>query len=224
MADGLRERKKRAIRRAISDAATQLFMANGFDNTSVAEIADIVGVSPQTVLNYFPAKTDLFFDEKDWYAGPPQAVRDGWPRMSPAMAVREWYLADLQRRYGEGHVEDLTVYLQTIADSETLRRRRLDDLAALTSALCAALDDTSADGPLWDRQLSAAILTSAIMVAESETARLSQTLAGADLLAAAQAAAASIFERTAHACVCAPVETKGLDHDRISRRGQLSSP
>ncbi len=195
MVDGLRERKKRAIRRAISDTATKLFMTKGFDNTSVAEIADVVGVSPQTVLNYFPAKTDLFFDENDWYAGPPRAVRDGSPHMAPATAVRDWYLADLQRRHGEGHLDGLAVYVQTIADSETLRRRRLDDLAALTAALRAALEDASARGSAWDGQLSAAILTSAIMVAESETARLSGTLAGADLLAAAQAAATSIFER-----------------------------
>jgi AcrR family transcriptional regulator len=197
--DGLRERKKMATRRAISDAATELFMAKGFDNTSVAEIAEVVGVSPQTVLNYFPAKTDLFFDEKDWYGGPPQAVRDGCPRTLPATAVREWYFADLQRRSGEGHLDGLAAYVQTITDSETLRRRRLDDVAALTAALRAALDDTSADGSAWDTQLSAAILTSAIMVAESETARLSRTLAGADLLAAAQAAATSIFERISHA-------------------------
>jgi AcrR family transcriptional regulator len=197
--DGLRERKKRATRRAISDAATKLFMTKGFDNTSVAEIAEVAGFSPQTVLNYFPAKTDLFFDEIDWYAAPPQAVRDGCPRTSAATAVRDWYLADLQRRHGEGHLDGLTVYLQTIADSETLRRRRLDDLAALAAGLRAALDDTSAGGSAWDGQLSAAILTSAIIAAESETARLSRTLAGADLLAAAQAAATSIFQRIAHA-------------------------
>jgi AcrR family transcriptional regulator len=197
--DGLRERKKRATRRAISDAATELFMKKGFDNTSVVEIAEVVGVSPQTVLNYFPAKTDLFFDENDWYAGPPQAVRDRRSRTSPTMAVREWYLADLRRRYGEGHLDGLEVYMQTIAGSDTLRRRRLDDVAALTMALRAALDDTSPDGSAWERQLSAAILTSAIMVAESETARLSRILGGADLLAAAQQAATSIFKRTAHA-------------------------
>lgn len=173
-------------------------MTEGFDNTSVAEIAEVVGVSPQTVLNYFPAKTDLFFDENDWYAGPPLAVRDRLRRVSPLTAVREWYLADLQRRYGEGHLDGLAVYIQTIADSPTLRRRRLDDLAALAVALRVALDQTSPDGPAWNRQLSAAILTSAIMVAESETARLSRTLAGADLLVAAQAAATSIFKRTAH--------------------------
>jgi AcrR family transcriptional regulator len=196
--DGLRERKKLATRRAISDAATELFMTKGFDNTSVAEIAEVVGVSAQTVLNYFPAKSDLFFDENNWYAGPLQAVRERRPRASPATAVRDWYLADLQRRYTEGHLDGLAVYIQTIADSETLRRRRLDDLAALTVALRAALDDTSRDGPAWHRKLSAAILTSAIMVAESEAARLSRILAGADLLVAAQAAATSIFKRTAN--------------------------
>jgi AcrR family transcriptional regulator len=197
--EGLRERKKRATRRAISGAATELFMTKGFDKTSVVEIAEAVGVSPQTVLNYFPAKTDMFFDENDWYTGPPQAVRDRRPCTSPTTAVREWYLADLRRRHGEGHLDGLAVYMQTIADSETLRRQRLDDLAALTVALRTALDDTSADGSAWERQLSAAILTSAIMVAESETSRLSRTLAGADLLAAAQTAATSIFNRTAHA-------------------------
>jgi AcrR family transcriptional regulator len=196
--DGLRERKKLATRRAISDAATELFMTKGFDNTSVAEIAEVVGVSAQTVLNYFPAKTDLFFDENDWYAGPSQAVRERRPRSSPLAAVRDWYLADLQRRYNEGHLDGLAVYIQSIADSETLRRRRLDDVAALTVALRAALDDTSCEGPAWNRQLSAAILSSAIMVAESETARLSRTLGGADLLSAAQAAATSIFKRTAN--------------------------
>jgi AcrR family transcriptional regulator len=196
--DGLRERKKIATRRAISDAATGLFMTKGFDNTSVAEIAEVVGVSTQTVLNYFPAKADLFFDERDWYAGPPQAVRNRRHRTSPATAVREWYLADLQRRHADGHLDGLAAYAQTIADSAMLRRRRLDDLAALTGELRAALDDTSAGGPAWDAELSAAVLTSAVMVAESETARLSRTLADAELLAAAQAAAAAIFERTAH--------------------------
>jgi AcrR family transcriptional regulator len=199
MVDGLRERKKVATRRAISDAATALFMTKGFDNTSVAEIAEAVAVSPQTVLNYFPAKTDLFFDEKDWYAGPPRAVRDRRSRKSPTTAVRDWYLADLQRRHDEGHLDGLAVYLQTIADSATLRRRRLEDLAALTAELHAALDDTSADGSAWERQLSAANLTSAIIVAESETARLSRSLAGAGLLDAAQSAATSIFKRAAHA-------------------------
>ena len=195
MAAGLRERKKQQTRRAISDAATQLFMTRGFDNTTVGEVAQAANVSEQTVLNYFPAKTDLFFDEADWYGGPPQAMRERGPAESAVEAVLHWYLADLQRRHAEGHLDELAVYLQTIAASETLRRRRLDDLARLTAALHAALDDISPHEHPWAPQLDAAMITSAIMVAESEAARLSRVLAGPNLLHAAERVATSIFER-----------------------------
>ena len=195
MATGLRARKKQQTRRAISDAATQLFMDNGFDNTTVGEVAEAAGVSEQTVLNYFPAKTDLFFDEADWYGGPPQAVRERGPAESAGAAVLHWYLADLQRRHAEGHLDDLAIYLQTITTSETLRRRRLDDLARLTAALHAVLANVFPHEHPWEAHLDAAMITSAIMVAESETARLSRVLAGADLLQAAERAATSIFER-----------------------------
>ena len=41
----MRERKKEATRQAISDVATELFLARGFDNVSVAEIAEAAEVS-----------------------------------------------------------------------------------------------------------------------------------------------------------------------------------
>lgn len=193
--EGLRERKKQATRRAISDAATELFMAKGFDSTSVAEVAEVVGVSPQTVLNYFPAKTDLFFDEDSWYTEPPVAVRGRRPGTSAAQAVLEWYLADLQRRHADDHLNGLAVYLDTISSSDALRRRRLDDLAALDAALRCALEDSSPQYLSWEASLTATVLTGAIMVAESETARLSQQLSGVALLESAQRAATAIFER-----------------------------
>ncbi|GAA2318231.1 TetR/AcrR family transcriptional regulator [Streptomyces kunmingensis] len=62
MAEGLRERKKRQTRQYISDVATGLFLARGFDEVTVAEIADAADVSVNTVYNYFPAKEDLFLD------------------------------------------------------------------------------------------------------------------------------------------------------------------
>ena len=63
--DGLRERKKEATRQAISDIATELFLARGFDHVSVAEIAEAAEVSRMTVFNYFPRKEDLFFDREE---------------------------------------------------------------------------------------------------------------------------------------------------------------
>ncbi|HEX4224876.1 MAG TPA: TetR/AcrR family transcriptional regulator, partial [Pseudonocardiaceae bacterium] len=49
---GLRERKKRETRQRISNVATSLFMARGFDNVTVAEIAEAANVSKMTVFNY----------------------------------------------------------------------------------------------------------------------------------------------------------------------------
>jgi AcrR family transcriptional regulator len=63
--EGLRARKKRLVRQQMSDVATTLFVVRGFDNVTVAEIAEIVGVSEKTVFNYFPTKESLVFDRVD---------------------------------------------------------------------------------------------------------------------------------------------------------------
>lgn len=62
---GLRERQKVERRRAISDAATLLFLERGFDAVTMAEVAEAAGVSIKTIFNYFGSKEELFLDRED---------------------------------------------------------------------------------------------------------------------------------------------------------------
>jgi len=62
---GRRERKKAATRASILEAATELFLARGFDGVSVREIADKADVSPTTVFAHFPQKEALLFAEEE---------------------------------------------------------------------------------------------------------------------------------------------------------------
>jgi AcrR family transcriptional regulator len=56
---GLRERKKIKTRRAIRTATYALIEEQGYDATTIEQIADRAEVSPSTVSRYFPAKEDI---------------------------------------------------------------------------------------------------------------------------------------------------------------------
>jgi hypothetical protein len=51
--DGLRELKKQRTGAALNEAAADLCLRQGFDNTTVAQIAAIAEVSPRTFSRYF---------------------------------------------------------------------------------------------------------------------------------------------------------------------------
>jgi AcrR family transcriptional regulator len=52
----LRERKKLRTRRALADAALRMFAEQGFDRTTLEELAEAAEVSKSTFFRFFPAK------------------------------------------------------------------------------------------------------------------------------------------------------------------------
>ena len=96
--EGLRERKRRLTRQRISDVATILFGARGFDNVKVSEVADIVGVSEKTVYNYFPTKESMVLDWADeTVESMARVIRECPPNESLTAAVVRAMKEDLER-------------------------------------------------------------------------------------------------------------------------------
>jgi AcrR family transcriptional regulator len=61
----LRDRKRDRTRRALVDAAVELFERDGYDGTTVADIAAAADIGTRTFFSYFASKEELLFPEGD---------------------------------------------------------------------------------------------------------------------------------------------------------------
>jgi AcrR family transcriptional regulator len=175
MTSGLRERRKQQTRQAISDIATRLFVAHGFDEVTISQVADAAGVAKMTVTNYFARKEDLVFDRAETVIGHlAEVVAARRPGESMLSAIRCDYAAAVARA-------DVTLGLSSpafagmIADSPVLTTRELEMLLLRERALGDAIAaETGTDGP--QQRLAAALLASVHRVLYAEARQ--RSLAG----------------------------------------------
>jgi AcrR family transcriptional regulator len=175
MAPGLRERRKQETRQAISDIATQMFVTRGFDEVTIAQVADAAGVAKMTVTNYFPRKEDLVFDRAE------VVIR----HLADVIATRlpgESMLAAIRRDYAEAVARaDVTLGLSSpafarmILSSPALTGRAREMLDQREQALGDAIAaETGTDNP--QQRLVAALLASVHRVLAAEATK--RSLAG----------------------------------------------
>jgi AcrR family transcriptional regulator len=104
---GIKERQERdreAVRRAILDAARDLFVAEGYQNVSIRKVAERIEYSPAAIYGYFASKDDIFFalaEEGFRLLGEPSADdAAGAPRL-PLERIRAlfWRLYEFSRQH-----------------------------------------------------------------------------------------------------------------------------
>lgn len=191
----LRERKKQATRQRISDVATGLFVAHGFDEVTVAEVARAAEVSTMTVFNYFPRKEDLFLDRipqaVEMFT---EAVRRRDPGESPIAALRALALRLLDQGHPLGGIaDDFRYFWRIVLDSPALRARAREGVEEVEEALADAFTETAPELP--DPRLAAALAVAAyrsVFVASAR--RLLEGEAAADVAEGHRARMAAAFD------------------------------
>ncbi|MFB6893826.1 TetR family transcriptional regulator [Kitasatospora sp. NPDC056327] len=120
----LRERKKLKTRQAIRREAYRLIAAQGYENTTVDQIAAAAEVSPSTFFRYFATKEDLVLsDEYDPAMIEALLAR---PTGEPFLRSCREALVGLIRQLQEQEREELLVRMRLTMDVPALRARLID--------------------------------------------------------------------------------------------------
>ncbi|MEV6105992.1 TetR family transcriptional regulator [Streptomyces sp. NPDC051940] len=136
---GLRERKKIRTRQAIRAAAYRLMGEQGYDATTVEQIAEAAEVSPSTVFRYFPTKEDIVLsDEYDPMLV--EAIRSRPADEPPLTALRRGVLESLGALREEVD-DELAARLGLIRSVPALRARLHESMGESAVVLCGALGE-----------------------------------------------------------------------------------
>ena len=154
---GLRARKKEATRQALQQHALRLFLANGYDATTVSAIAEAAGVSHMTFFRYFPTKEDVVLaDDYDPLLGALIAAR---PPDEPAFEALRSALGVAFTHVSDHDRDALLLRTRLILHTPALRARLWEQQAATEQLFARALADRRGNEPdLATRVVAAACL------------------------------------------------------------------
>lgn len=130
------------------EAALELFLANGYDRTTAAEIAARAGVTERTFFRHFPDKREVLFNEAEMHARLSVAIAEAPPRLGP-LEVTVWAFQSLAPMFEE-NLPFAEPGQAVIAKTPALQERQLAKKASITRALSDALRKRHVEPALAD--------------------------------------------------------------------------
>ncbi|MFI1162478.1 TetR/AcrR family transcriptional regulator [Streptomyces sp. NPDC020801] len=169
---GLRERKKIKTREAIRAATYSLVQEQGYDATTIEQIAERAEVSPSTVFRYFPTKEDIVLtDEHDPILLEELRARpanEPWPQ-----SVRRV----MRKAIGLGAEDDPEVTrLRTrlMVEVPAVRSRMMESMSVTGRMLCSVIGERTGRDPdglevrVWAMSLIGALMETSLYWAEND--------------------------------------------------------
>ena len=137
VSQGLRERKKARTRASLREHALRLFREQGYQRTTVEQIAAAAEVSPSTFFRYFPTKEDLVLQD-DMDTRLVEAFERQPPGLSPIAALR----GAIREGLGSYDQADLDIVRETTNLTMTVpevRARAMDEFGRTIAVISEAL-------------------------------------------------------------------------------------
>jgi AcrR family transcriptional regulator len=142
---GLRERKKQKTRWAIQEHALRLFAQQGYDATTVEQIAEAAEISPSTFFRYFKTKEDVVIQDR-YDEVMAELIRTAPPDLSPLEVIRH-ALASAFGTIGENEIEQVRQRGSLQFAVPALRMRALDNMQESIRFLAAPLAERLGRSP-----------------------------------------------------------------------------
>jgi AcrR family transcriptional regulator len=182
---GLRERKKLRTRAILIDAAMDLCLRNGYENTTVEQIAAAADVSPRTFSRYFATKDAAFMTLIEDYSHEVSIELEMVPiDVGPLETMRQAHVAVLtrvaSRQVGRLTTERIILMLRVINASDSLRRSAFEFRHEASEVIMAKRMGVDIEDRR--RRLVGAIFASTIvtacgdLIADTDTVRLGPTV------------------------------------------------
>ncbi|MFF0298997.1 TetR family transcriptional regulator [Kitasatospora sp. NPDC004614] len=157
----LRERKKLKTRQTLRREAFRLFAEQGWEATTVDQIAAAAEVSPATFFRYFPTKEDIVLNDE--YDPVMAAAIRSRPADEPFLTSAREVLVGLVRRIAEQEREELYARMRLTASVPSLRLRMLDAAGQPRTMMLDLLTERAGlDAPTLELRITAAAVAAAL--------------------------------------------------------------